>query len=73
VGYQIGQGKRLAEILASTSMVAEGVETTRSVHALAARVGVELPITAEVHAVLFEEKPPREAVEALMQRELKGE
>jgi len=73
VGTRIGQGESLESILASTQKVAEGVETTRSVHELARRIDVELPITAEVHAMLFERKPARQAVEDLMGREPKAE
>jgi glycerol-3-phosphate dehydrogenase (NAD(P)+) len=53
--------------------VAEGVRTTRAVKLLADRRGVEMPITREVHAVLYEGKSAREAVESLMSRPLKGE
>jgi glycerol-3-phosphate dehydrogenase len=56
-----------------TPMIAEGVETCRSVHDLARRLGVEMPITREVHAVLYEGKPPREAVASLMSRTAKEE
>lgn len=73
VGYRIARGETLAEVLSSTEKVAEGVETTRSVRQLASKVGVELPITAEVYGVLFEGRSPRKAVEALMGRELKEE
>ena len=73
VGYQIGQGETLEEILASSEKVAEGVETTRSMHQLAEKISVELPITSEVYRVLFENKPPRQAVGDLMGRELKRE
>jgi glycerol-3-phosphate dehydrogenase (NAD(P)+) len=48
--------------------VAEGVPTIRSVHALAARLGVDMPITGELHRVLFEGKDPRAAVVDLMVR-----
>jgi glycerol-3-phosphate dehydrogenase (NAD(P)+) len=48
--------------------VAEGVNTTRSVHALAEQKGLELPITAAVHAVLFEGRSPLEATTSLMDR-----
>ena len=54
------RGETLAAILASTAKVAEGVETTRSIRALAGRLGADLPIAEEVHRVLFEGKPPRE-------------
>ena len=73
VGYALGQGRRLADILGEMRMVAEGVETSRAAHALAEREGIEMPIVAEVHAVLFEDRGPAEAVQALMQREPKAE
>jgi glycerol-3-phosphate dehydrogenase (NAD(P)+) len=66
VGFQIGQGKPLNEILAGMQMVAEGVSTTRAAYALARRQRVEMPIVNEIHAVLFERKSPRQAVEDLM-------
>ena len=73
VGSRIARGESLEDIGRSTETVAEGVETTRSIHELAGNLGVTLPITAEVYAVLFEGKPPREAVEDLMCREVKEE
>ena len=73
VGYRIGQGETLDDILSSSEKVAEGVETTRSMHQLAEKISVELPITTEVYRVLFENKPPRQAVGDLMGRELKRE
>ncbi|HEX7120442.1 MAG TPA: NAD(P)H-dependent glycerol-3-phosphate dehydrogenase [Longimicrobiales bacterium] len=73
VGMLLGQGRRLNDILAEMRMVAEGVETARAAHALAARVGVEMPILEEVHAVLFEGRHPRDAVDQLMMREPKAE
>jgi glycerol-3-phosphate dehydrogenase (NAD(P)+) len=60
-------------ILARTPSVVEGVATTRSVLALAARHRVDMPITAAVHAVLFEAVPPGQAIDALMTRRPKGE
>ena len=54
-------------------MVAEGVETTRAAHALAAQSDIEMPIVAEMHGVLFEGRTPREALENLMLREPKPE
>ena len=73
VGVQLAQGKTLGEILGSTKTVAEGVDTARSAHALALRQGIEMPIVSQVHAVLFEDVPVREAVETLMLREPKPE
>jgi len=74
VGEEIGRGRRLQEVLAEMGRVEpEGVETTRSVVALAAREGVEMPITQEVYAVLFEGKPAPDALADLMSRRPKAE
>lgn len=73
VGLALGRGQKLAEILAGMNMVAEGVRTTRSAHQLAQGQGVEMPITAEVHAALYEDKPPLDAVVALMRRPQRAE
>jgi glycerol-3-phosphate dehydrogenase (NAD(P)+) len=54
-------------------MVAEGVKTARSAHELAMKMGVEMPITAQVYQIIYEDKDPKEAVKALMSRELKLE
>lgn len=73
VGEQIGRGRRLHEVLAGMQMIAEGVRTTQAAHALAQKIGVEMPITHEVYQVLFEDKPPVAAVSNLMTREAKVE
>lgn len=73
VGQALGEGRTLEEILAGMNVVAEGVETTRAARALAERAGIEMPIVAEIHAVLFEGRRAREAVENLMLREPKPE
>ncbi|HEX8499639.1 MAG TPA: NAD(P)H-dependent glycerol-3-phosphate dehydrogenase [Pyrinomonadaceae bacterium] len=73
VGEELGRGRALADVLAGMREVAEGVRTTRAIRLLAARRGVEMPITEEVHAVLYENKPARAAVESLMARPLKEE
>lgn len=73
VGRRIGTGERLDAILKGMVQVAEGVWTTRSLRQVALRRAVEMPITEAIHAVLFEGKPPREAVHDLMRREAKGE
>ncbi|MCX7805005.1 MAG: NAD(P)-dependent glycerol-3-phosphate dehydrogenase [Planctomycetota bacterium] len=73
VGRRIGRGERLDAILASMSMVAEGVPTTRAAVRLASRLSVEMPITAEVHKVLFEGRTPMDAVLQLMTRAPKAE
>jgi glycerol-3-phosphate dehydrogenase (NAD(P)+) len=73
VGEKIGRGEKLKDILAGMVMVAEGVDTCRSAREMSHRYGVEMPITAEVYRVLFEDKPPAEAVADLMGRALKEE
>lgn len=73
VGERLGRGESLAEILASMTAVAEGVSTARSVHDLAQQKGIDMPITREVFAVLFESKSPAAATESLMQRPPRGE
>ena len=74
VGQEIGRGRRLDDILEEMGRVeAEGVETTRSAAALAARHKVEMPITQEVYAVLFEDKPAPDALADLMSRAPKHE
>jgi glycerol-3-phosphate dehydrogenase (NAD(P)+) len=73
VGVELGKGRTLDEVLAEMTMIAEGVQTTRAAHALALRTDIEMPIVAEVHAVLFEGRTAAEAVENLMLREPKAE
>lgn len=73
VGERLGRGESLDAILQSMSMVAEGVNTTRSVHQKASRMGIDMPITAEVYRVLDEGKLPMAAVQDLMVRELTSE
>jgi glycerol-3-phosphate dehydrogenase (NAD(P)+) len=73
VGVEIGQGRTLAEAVANRETVAEGVVTVRSAHALARKVEVEMPIVESVHSVLFDGVPPRDAIAALMARELRAE
>lgn len=73
VGVQLGQGKKLDEILKGLGQVAEGVNTARSVHDLMRREGVEMPISAAVFRLLFEDTDPREEVYGLMGRKLKRE
>ena len=69
VGFELGRGRSLQEILAGTSSVAEGVSSAPAVLALANQVGVELPIATQVQAVLTGERSPAEVVGALMHRD----
>jgi len=73
VGEQVGRGKKIADILAGMSSVAEGVPTTQAVRTLAQRHGVEMPITEAVYQVLFEQKDVLAALSDLMTREPKPE
>jgi glycerol-3-phosphate dehydrogenase (NAD(P)+) len=73
VGERLGQGERIDAILGSMDSVAEGVNTTRSVHDLAEQRGIEMPITAAVYSVLFEGRSPLEATTSLMDRPPKEE
>jgi glycerol-3-phosphate dehydrogenase (NAD(P)+) len=70
VGYEMGRGRKLAEVLASLGHVAEGVRTAKCAHDLSQKLGVDMPITREVYAVLYEDKPVQKAVHDLMAREL---
>lgn len=73
VGIGLGEGKKLPQILEEMGQVAEGVKTTLSANELATKIGVEMPITQEVHSILYENKPAREVVMSLMRRSLKKE
>jgi glycerol-3-phosphate dehydrogenase (NAD(P)+) len=73
LGVRLGQGEKLADITASTPMVAEGVKTTRSARGLARRVGVEMPITEEIYEVLYSSRDALQALKALMSRSPKKE
>ncbi len=73
VGEQIGMGKKLPEILKSMKMVAEGVETCKSVHQLAAKHHIDVPIANAVYNILFNEKDPIKVTNDLMSRGMKAE
>lgn len=73
VGYHLGLGKKLNEILDSMLMVAEGVITTKNIKELKDKLNISMPITEEMYQVLFNEKSPYDALTDLMSRELKPE
>ncbi len=73
VGMKLGQGMPLAQVLAGMTMVAEGVKTSRAMHLLAERLGVEVPIVTAVYRILYEDLTPKDAIKKLMARELKDE
>jgi glycerol-3-phosphate dehydrogenase (NAD(P)+) len=68
VGIELAKGQPLPEILAGLHGVAEGVETTAALLKLAFENKIELPITAQVAAILHESKSPKEAIQAIMER-----
>lgn len=72
-GERLGRGETAEKILASTQMVAEGVKTAKSAWQLAQSHHVDVPITREVYAILYEGKSPKQAVRDLMTREAKPE
>jgi glycerol-3-phosphate dehydrogenase (NAD(P)+) len=73
VGFELGKGRKLGEILATLGHVAEGVKTTKSAFDLSNKLGVDMPITAEVFRILYEDKAPQQAVVDLMTRALSKE
>lgn len=70
VGFRLGQGETIDEILGDMTMVAEGVRTAQSVHDLSVREGVEMPISEQVYQVVHEGKSIRQAMVELMGRPL---
>lgn len=73
VGYRLGKGEKLQEIISSTRSVAEGVPTTLSAYELSNIHGIEMPITEQVYLALYKDKPPTDALRDLMTRSLKPE
>lgn len=73
VGFRLGRGESIEDILRSMRMIAEGVKTTDAAMDLASQLHVDLPITRKMYAVLKDRQPPREAVRELMDRSLKEE
>ncbi|MBE17535.1 MAG: glycerol-3-phosphate dehydrogenase [Nitrospinae bacterium] len=73
VGYRIGKGEKLSNILDSMISVAEGVATAPIALSLSKKFAVEMPICEEINAVLFEEKDPLESLNELMKRPFKEE
>lgn len=73
VGLGLGEGKTLQEILDEMGQVAEGVKTARAARDLAIRENVDMPITKEIFAILYENKPAKQVVIDLMRRGLKDE
>ncbi len=73
VGFRLGKGEKISDILTGAKTVAEGVRTSRSIHELSRNVSVDMPLCNEVYYVCHENKDPRKAVKDLMTRSLKEE
>jgi glycerol-3-phosphate dehydrogenase (NAD(P)+) len=73
VGVELGRGRKLADIVGETREVAEGVKTTNAIYEMSRRLGIDMPITASIYALLYENKPAVEAANDLMGRPLKQE
>ncbi len=73
LGLALGKGERLEDALAAIDQVVEGVQTAREVHELALSQGVDMPITEQVYAVLYEARKPKDAVQVLLNRDRKAE
>jgi glycerol-3-phosphate dehydrogenase (NAD(P)+) len=73
VGVELAHGRKLQEIVGATKMVAEGVKTTNAAVELAKRYAVEMPISEAMFQVLNFGLSPRDAIQRLMERSLKGE
>jgi glycerol-3-phosphate dehydrogenase (NAD(P)+) len=73
VGYELGKGKSIEEIVSGMKMIAEGISTTLSVHHLTKRENVEMPICEQVYKIIYENKNPKDALQNLMSRKLKSE
>jgi glycerol-3-phosphate dehydrogenase (NAD(P)+) len=73
VGFELGRGRSLQEIVSEMRAVAEGVKTTRAAYELASGLGVEMPITKGIFQLLYQNKSPGELMIELMERPLKSE
>jgi glycerol-3-phosphate dehydrogenase (NAD(P)+) len=73
VGEQLGKGEKLKAILKSMAMIAEGVETCKSVHQLSAKLQIETPLADAVYKILFLDVDPVKATTELMTRDMKAE
>ncbi|MGH9704547.1 MAG: NAD(P)H-dependent glycerol-3-phosphate dehydrogenase, partial [Candidatus Acidiferrales bacterium] len=73
VGVELGKGRKIQEITGSMRMVAEGVGTAVATRQLSRRLNIEMPITEQMYAVLYQDRSPRDAIRELMERPLKQE
>ncbi len=73
LGLALGQGKDLQTALTEIGQAVEGAKSAHSIGKLAERAGVEMPICQQVTRILYEDLPPRQAVQELIGRDLKAE
>ena len=73
IGKQIGEGRKLKDLLAEMHMVAEGVKTAQSVYNLSRKLDVEMPISHAIYHILYDDMDPKAALHQLMTRDLKQE
>ncbi len=73
VGLGLGRGQKLSEVLAGMTQVAEGVRTAKSVHDLSRKLLVDMPLHDAIYRILYEDLPPKAALQLLTSRELKSE
>ena len=72
-GYEIGKAGGASEFMKNNKKTVEGIFACKVVHEEAVRMGIEMPITDQVYAILYEGKDPQQALSELMSRQLKAE
>jgi glycerol-3-phosphate dehydrogenase (NAD(P)+) len=72
-GLALAAGRSPAEALSAIGQVVEGYTAAQAVHAVAARLGVEMPLCEGVYRVLYEQRPVRQVVRELMSRPIRSE
>jgi glycerol-3-phosphate dehydrogenase (NAD(P)+) len=73
VGEKFGKGKTLTQVMSGMEMVAEGVETVKSLKKLADKKNISMPITDEIYNLIYKNKSPKKCLDDLMKRDLKSE
>lgn len=73
VGYMLGQGKKIDDILKELGSVAEGVKTSKAICELAQKLGIEVPVSSAIYEAVYTDIAPQEVLDKLMNRKLKEE
>jgi glycerol-3-phosphate dehydrogenase (NAD(P)+) len=73
VGKRLGEGESLRKIVNSMYMIAEGIKTSKAAYLLSQRERIDMPITAKVYAILYQDKLPQQGLKELLNRSLKQE